>query len=97
MVNGEFMVVGENEFLGLRGFWNVRNVYDWKSSKLKVGKIDFDFETLYEIECESVDHEKAKHILEGFLWNYAFAVDYLIIKIVRFKDVVHMSLILTYV
>ncbi|KAI5416084.1 hypothetical protein KIW84_041215 [Lathyrus oleraceus] len=66
-VKEEFGVVGENGFLGLGGFRNVRNVYDWKGLKLEVDETDFDFGTLYEIECESADPEEAKRILEEFL------------------------------
>ncbi|KAI5422855.1 hypothetical protein KIW84_046036 [Lathyrus oleraceus] len=34
-VKEEFGVVGENGFLGLRGFQNMRNVYDWNNLKWK--------------------------------------------------------------
>ena len=35
--------------------------------KLEVDETNFDFVTLYEIECESSDHERAKCLLEEFL------------------------------
>ncbi|KAI5440647.1 hypothetical protein KIW84_010214 [Lathyrus oleraceus] len=63
-VKKEFGVVVENGFLRLGGFQNMMNVYDWKCLKLEVDEIGFDFGTLYEIECESVDPEEAKHILK---------------------------------
>ncbi|XP_045786599.1 triphosphate tunnel metalloenzyme 3-like isoform X2 [Trifolium pratense] len=66
-VKEEFGVVGENGFLGLGGFRNLRNVYDWKGLKLEVDETDFDFGTLFEIECESADPEEAKRVLEEFL------------------------------
>jgi len=66
-VKDEFGVVGENGFVGLGGFKNVRNVYDWKGLKLEVDETHFDFGTLFEIECESSDPEGAKSILEEFL------------------------------
>ncbi|AES91675.1 putative hydrolase [Medicago truncatula] len=66
-VKEEFGVVGENGFVGLGGFKNVRNVYDWKGLKLEVDETHFDFGTLFEIECESSDPEEAKRILEEFL------------------------------
>lgn len=93
-VKEEFGVVGENGFLGLRGFQNMRNVYDWNSLKLEVDVTQINFGTLYKIECESVDPEEAKRILEEFLWSYTFVVDHLRIKMIRFTDViVQMSLI----
>ncbi|WJX95918.1 hypothetical protein P8452_77182 [Trifolium repens] len=66
-VKEKFGVVSENGFLGLGGFRNVRNVYNWKGLKLEVDETDFDFGTLFEIECESADPEEAKRILEEFL------------------------------
>lgn len=66
-VKDEFGVVGENGFVGLGGFKNVRNVYDWKGLKLEVDETHFDFGTLFEIECEGSDPEGAKSILEEFL------------------------------
>ncbi|KAK7347130.1 hypothetical protein VNO80_21657 [Phaseolus coccineus] len=54
-------------FVGLGGFGNVRNVYDWKGLKLEVDETKFDSGILYEIECESADPEGAKRLLEEFL------------------------------
>ncbi|KAI5412140.1 hypothetical protein KIW84_056989 [Lathyrus oleraceus] len=45
-VKEEFGVVGENGFLGLGGFRNMKNVYDRKGLKLEVDETDFDFGTL---------------------------------------------------
>lgn len=53
--------------VGLGGFGNVRSVYDWKGLKLEVDDTNFDFGTLYEIECESADPEGAKRVLEELL------------------------------
>ncbi|XP_057419899.1 triphosphate tunnel metalloenzyme 3 [Lotus japonicus] len=66
-VKEEFGVAGENGFVGLGGFRNVRNVYEWKDLKLEVDETMFDFGTLYEIECESADPEEAKRLLEDLL------------------------------
>ncbi|KAI4335639.1 hypothetical protein L6164_014271 [Bauhinia variegata] len=66
-VKEEFGVVGEKAYVGLGGFRNLRNVYEWKDLKLEVDETDFGFGTLYEIECESADPEGAKHLLEDFL------------------------------
>ncbi|KAJ1418242.1 CYTH-like domain superfamily [Sesbania bispinosa] len=66
-VKDEFGVVGENGFLVLGGFGNVRSVYEWKGLKLEVDKTKFDFGTLCEIECESAAPEKVKRLLEDLL------------------------------
>jgi uncharacterized protein YjbK len=79
-VKEEFGVVGENGFLGLGGFKNVRSVYDWKGLKLEVDETDFDFGTLYEIECESADPEEAKRILEEFLKENGIDYSYSVVS-----------------
>ncbi|XP_031107765.1 triphosphate tunnel metalloenzyme 3 [Ipomoea triloba] len=59
--------VGEAGFVGLGGFRNVRNVYEWKGMKLEVDETMYDFGTLYEIECESTEPDKVKGMIEEFL------------------------------
>jgi uncharacterized protein YjbK len=52
----------------LGGFKNVRAVYDWKEGLvLELDETSFNFGTVYEVECETTDPEKAKELLEGFL------------------------------
>ncbi|KEH44454.1 adenylate cyclase [Medicago truncatula] len=85
-VKEEFGVVGKNGFVGLEDFRNVMNVYEWKGLKLEVDETGFDFETLFEIECESSDPEEAKRILEEFLkendidYSYSFASKFSIFR-----------------
>lgn len=54
-------------FVGLGGFRNVRNVYEWNGVKLEVDETVYDFGTCYEIECESSEPEKVKGMIEEFL------------------------------
>lgn len=63
-VKEEFGVL---EFVGLGGFENVRDVYEWNGLKLEVDETKYGFGTCYEIECESVDPEGVKKLLEEFL------------------------------
>lgn len=63
-VRKEFGVL---EFVGLGGFENVRDVYEWKGLKLEVDETKYGFGTCYEIECESADPEGVKKVLEEFL------------------------------
>ncbi|KAM5548054.1 triphosphate tunnel metalloenzyme 3 [Rosa sericea] len=63
-VREEFGVLG---FVGMGGFGNVRDVYDWKGLKLEVDETKYEFGTCYEIECESADPDGAKEKLEEFL------------------------------
>ncbi|KAL5547722.1 hypothetical protein UlMin_002953 [Ulmus minor] len=63
-VREEFGVSG---FVGLGGFENVRDVYGWKGLKLEVDETKYKFGTCFEIECESVDPEGVKKVLEEFL------------------------------
>lgn len=65
-VKNEFGVI-EGGFVCLGGFKNVRGVYDWNGLVLEVDETLYDFGTCYEIECESVEPEKAKKLIEEFL------------------------------
>ncbi|KAK4791788.1 hypothetical protein SAY86_032201 [Trapa natans] len=58
---------GVKDFVGLGGFANVRDVFNWKGLKLEVDKTKFNFGTCFEIECETSDPERAKNMLEEFL------------------------------
>ncbi|KAK3435781.1 hypothetical protein EUGRSUZ_C00486 [Eucalyptus grandis] len=58
---------GVGEFVGLGGFGNVRDVYEWKGLTLEVDETKYEFGTCYEIECESSDPEAVKKVIEEFL------------------------------
>ena len=66
-VREEFGVVGENGLVCLGGFRNVRTVYDWKGLKLELDETKYDFGINYELECESLNPERDKNLLENFL------------------------------
>ncbi|KAK4375580.1 hypothetical protein RND71_006257 [Anisodus tanguticus] len=59
--------VGEEGFIGLGGFKNVRNVFEWNGVELEVDETMYDFGTCYEIECESLEPEKVKAMIETLL------------------------------
>ncbi|XP_009795239.1 triphosphate tunnel metalloenzyme 3 isoform X1 [Nicotiana tabacum] len=59
--------VAEGGFIGLGGFKNVRNVFEWNGLELEVDETIYDFGTCYEIECESTEPEKAKAMIEALL------------------------------
>ncbi|KAI6682334.1 hypothetical protein NL676_036215 [Syzygium grande] len=58
---------GWGEFVGLGGFGNVRDVYEWKGLTLEVDETKYEFGTCYEIECESSDPQAVKKVIEEFL------------------------------
>ncbi|KAF5789214.1 putative triphosphatase [Helianthus annuus] len=58
---------GELGLVCLGGFKNLRNVYEWKGLVIEVDETSFEFGSLYEIECESSEPEKAKELIEEFL------------------------------
>lgn len=66
-VREEFGVKEDSGYVCLGGFKNVRGVYDWNGLKLEVDETLFDFGTLYEVECESSEPQKAKEMIEGLL------------------------------
>lgn len=68
--------VGEKGLICLGGFRNVRAVYDWNGLKLELDESRFDFGTTYEIECESSEPEKAKHLIEGLLKENGISYSY---------------------
>lgn len=63
----EEYVVGVHGFVCLGGFRNVRGVYEWNGLKLELDESNYDFGTCYELECESLNPERDKKVLERFL------------------------------
>ncbi|XP_059637858.1 triphosphate tunnel metalloenzyme 3 isoform X4 [Cornus florida] len=74
-VRDEFGVV-DGGFVCLGGFRNVRAVHEWNGLKLEVDETMYDFGTLYEIECESNEPEKAKKLLEDYLKENGIGYSY---------------------
>lgn len=67
-VKKEFGVGGKDGGLVcLGGFRNVRAVYSWKGLKLELDETNYEFGTSYELECETLDPEKDKKLLEEYL------------------------------
>ncbi|CAA0842179.1 Triphosphate tunel metalloenzyme 3 [Striga hermonthica] len=62
-VKEEFGVEG---FIGLGGFKNVRNVYEWRGVKLEMDEVKYEFGDMYEVECESSEPERVKQMIEDF-------------------------------
>ncbi|KAL5721160.1 hypothetical protein ACHQM5_013753 [Ranunculus cassubicifolius] len=58
---------GNEGFVCLGGFRNVRNVYEWNGLVLELDETQYDFGTCYEIECESSDPDGVKKVLEEFM------------------------------
>ncbi|KAK9149570.1 hypothetical protein Scep_008327 [Stephania cephalantha] len=67
---------GEEGFVCLGGFRNVRAVYEWKGLKLELDETQFDFGTGYEIECETGEPEEAKRVIEDFLKENGIEYEY---------------------
>lgn len=59
--------VGQESLVCLGGFRNVRAVYEWNGLKLELDETHYGFGTCYEIECESLEPEVAKSLIEGLL------------------------------
>lgn len=58
----------DGEFVCLGGFRNVRAVYEWvEGLVLELDETKYDFGTSYEIECETMEPERFKGLIEGFL------------------------------
>ncbi|GMH30674.1 hypothetical protein Nepgr_032517 [Nepenthes gracilis] len=74
-VREEFGIEG-NEYVCLGGFKNVRRVYEWSGLKLELDETTFDFGTLYEVESETGEPEKAKELIEGLLRKNGIAYSY---------------------
>ena len=58
---------GISNLMCLGGFKNLRKLYSWGGLKLEVDQTMYDWGTLYEIECETVEPERARGKLEEFL------------------------------
>ncbi|KAL5574536.1 hypothetical protein UlMin_016235 [Ulmus minor] len=68
--------VGEDGLVCLGGFRNVRSVFDWKGLKLELDETKYDFGTNYELECESLDPQRDKKLLEEFLGRNGIRFSY---------------------
>ncbi|KAF3450917.1 hypothetical protein FNV43_RR07006 [Rhamnella rubrinervis] len=66
-VREEYGVGQEGKLVCLGGFRNVRAVYEWKGLKLELDETNYDFGTTYELECESLNPERDKKVLEQYL------------------------------
>ncbi|KAH7547432.1 hypothetical protein FEM48_Zijuj01G0309400 [Ziziphus jujuba var. spinosa] len=68
--------VGENGLVCLGGFRNVRAVYNWKGLKLELDETNYDFGTSYELECESLNPERDKKVLEQYMEQNGIGFSY---------------------
>lgn len=64
------------DFVCFGGFRNVRNVFLWEGLTLELDETQFDFGTLYEIECETTDPHRARALLEEFLHHHGIPFSY---------------------
>ncbi|KAH9667127.1 triphosphate tunnel metalloenzyme 3 [Citrus sinensis] len=74
MVKQEYGV--GDEFVCLGGFKNVRAVYEWKGLKLELDETTYGFGTSYEIECESLEPERDRKLIEGLLEENGIEYDF---------------------
>lgn len=74
----EFKLGAKNgSLVCLGGFRNVRAVYEWEDGLvLELDESQFDFGTIYEVECETTEPERTKAVLEGFLRGIAVPFAY---------------------
>lgn len=75
-VRGEFGVKEGSGYVCLGGFKNVRGVHDWNGLRLELDESLFEFGTLYEVECESDEPQKAKEMIEGLLKDNGISYSY---------------------
>ncbi|KDP37041.1 hypothetical protein JCGZ_06097 [Jatropha curcas] len=75
-VREEFGVKGNEEFVCLGGFRNVRQVFDWKGLKMELDETIYDFGISYELECESKEPERDKRLIEGLLTENGIEFSY---------------------
>lgn len=57
----------DKKLVCLGGFRNVRAVYEWDGLKLELDETRYDFGTCYEVECETLEPERTKNLLEELL------------------------------
>jgi uncharacterized protein YjbK len=68
--------IGDLGFTFLGGFKNVRGVYEWGGLNLELDETMYEFGTCYEIECESIEPDKAKKMIEEFLKENGVSYSY---------------------
>lgn len=75
-IREEFGVEENDGFVGLGGFKNVRQVFDWNGLKLELDETLYEFGTSYEVECESKEPERDKLLIEGLLKDNGIQFEY---------------------
>eukprot|EP01024_Parvocaulis_polyphysoides_P054621 TRINITY_DN5525_c0_g6_i1.p2 TRINITY_DN5525_c0_g6~~TRINITY_DN5525_c0_g6_i1.p2 ORF type:complete len:198 (-),score=33.02 TRINITY_DN5525_c0_g6_i1:332-925(-) len=60
----------------LGGFKNIRKVHSWEELVLEVDETNYDWGTLYEVECETEQPEVVKPKLENFLQGNGIEFSY---------------------
>ena len=67
---------GVAAFDALGGFKNVRDVFTWEGHELELDETQYDWGTLYELECETEEPDALKPKLEGLLRAHGVAFKY---------------------
>ncbi|KDD71664.1 hypothetical protein H632_c4600p0, partial [Helicosporidium sp. ATCC 50920] len=62
--------------VSLGGFCNVRQEFDWEGLRLELDQTQYEWGTLFELECETDEPEAARDRLEAFLSTNDVAFSY---------------------
>ena len=74
----------------LGGFKNVRKVISWQGETLEVDETQYDWGTVYEIECETPEPENARKKLDEFLQQHN--IEYKSNTTTKFSNFINKSL-----
>lgn len=66
----------DKKLVCLGGFRNVRAVHEWNGLKLELDETLYDFGTCYEVECETLEPESTKNLLEELLKSNGIEYSY---------------------
>eukprot|EP00887_Chlorella_sp_A99_P006098 scaffold22.g6098.t1 len=67
LLRGLASSLGVGSLVGLGGFLNVRQEYEWRGQLLELDETRYEWGTLYELECETSEPERLRGDLEAFL------------------------------
>lgn len=91
LVDGMRKQFAPQKLVGLGGFRNTRDVFDWDGQTIELDATQYDWGNMYEIECETTEPKAVKAKLEQLLKDNGIPYSYT--KQTKFANFIQRSLI----
>lgn len=83
--------IGMKHLVCLGGFKNQREVFEWEGQTLELDETQYEWGTLYEIECETTEPEVVRDKLEALLSTNGVSYSYSVTS--KFANFINKSLL----